>query len=74
MFGGLCLETHPTHSYNPALLLGQLHLVWDVLGGFYGVTCGWSHWVDLSEVIVGVQLVFLSEEGLNISVQWIIQR
>lgn len=58
------------------MLLGQLHLVWDVENWVVsaGVTCCWSHWVDFSEVIVSVQLVFLSEEGLNISVQWIIQR
>lgn len=38
------------------------------------VTCCWSHRVDFSEVIVGVELLFLSEEGSDVSLQGIIQR
>lgn len=44
------------------------------MGGFsLCVTCCWSHRVDFSEVIVSVELVFLSEEGPDVSLQGIIQ-
>lgn len=37
------------------------------------VTCCWGDWVDVGEVIISVELVFVSKEGLSFCLQWIIQ-
>lgn len=61
--------THYLPAPPPFAVTRVFKVVWKLLF----LTSCWGYWVDFGEIVISMELVFVSEEGLNFSLHCVIQ-